>query len=296
LSAYKLPPELLAIGAIWRQPVSGRSARADIANLAFAPILSGIETALAANGYLALIANVGGGIARQIEVVDQLIGRRVEGLIHATPQQEDDPVLNRCIEAGVLAVLVNRAEALSRVPAVISDDVNGMRLAVEHLASLGHRRIGHLAGPQNLSTGTLRLRGFREAMEASGLDAGAIVPATAYTREAGWVAAAALLDKFNDLTAIVAANDLLALGAYQELSARKLSCPDDLSVVGHNDMPLVDMVHPPLMTVRIRHHEMGGEAARLLLDQISESGTEIATRIMAPKLIVRGSTKSLRQA
>jgi LacI family transcriptional regulator len=263
----------------------------DMANLVFAPILSGVEATLSANGYSALIANAGGEVEQQIEVVDQLIGRRVEGLILATARQDDDPVVNRCLEAGVPAVLVNRAEARSRVPTVISDDVSGMRLAVEHLVGLGHPRIGHLAGPQNLSTGILRLQGFRESMKTAGLDAGAVVAATAYTREAGKVAAAALLDRFEGLTAVAAANDLLALGLYQELASRGLLCPEDISVVGHNDMPLVGMVHPPLTTVRINHHEMGGEAAQLLLDQISSPGAGVVTRVTTPALIVRGSTR-----
>jgi LacI family transcriptional regulator len=267
----------------------------DMANLVFAPILSGIEETLSANGYSALIANAGTDVNRQIEVVDQLIGRRVEGLVLATVQQDNDPVLSRCLEAGVPTVLVNRTEARSRVPSVISDDVSGMRLAVEHLVGLGHRRIGHLAGPQNLSTGLLRLRGFCEAMQAAGLDASAVVSAAAYTREAGKAAAATLLDRFPGLTAIAASNDLLALGLYQELGARGLSCPEDVSVVGHNDMPLMDMVHPPLTSVRIRHQEMGAEAARLLLNQISKVGAEITTRITVPELVVRGSTKDVGQ-
>lgn len=263
----------------------------DMANLVFAPILSGIEETLSANGYSALIANVGTDVNRQLEVVDQLIGRRVEGLVLATVQQDNDPVLSRCLEAGVPTVLVNRAEAQSRAPSVISDDVNGMRLAVEHLVSLGHCHIGHLAGPQNLSTGLLRLQGFCQAMQAAGLDASAVVAATAYTREAGKAASATLLDRFPDVTAVAAGNDLLALGLYQELGARRLACPEDVSVVGHNDMPLMDMVHPPLTSVRIRHQEMGAEAARLLLDQISNAGAEITIRITAPELIVRGSTQ-----
>jgi LacI family transcriptional regulator len=262
----------------------------DMANPVFAPIVSGIEATLSAQGYSALIANAGGEADRQIEIVDQLIGRRVEGLILATARLEDDPLVSRCLEAAVPVVLVNRAETRNRVPTVISDDVDGMRLAVEHLVGLGHRRIGHLAGPPDLSTGILRLRGFSEAMQAAGLDAGAVVSASAYTREAGKVAAAALLGRFGDLTAVAAANDLLALGLYQELDRRGLSCPDDLSVVGHNDMPLVDMVHPPLTTVRISHHEMGVEAAQLIIDRIGDPSAEVTTRITCPELVVRGST------
>ena len=196
----------------------------DMANLVFAPILSAIETVLAENGYSALIANAGGGVEQQIRIVDQLIAHRVEGIVLATAQQED-PVLTRCLEAGVPAVLVNRAEAAARASTVISDDINGMRLAVEHLVGLGHRRIGHIAGPRHLSTGFLRRQGFEQAMAAAGLDAGAVAVASAYTRDAGRVAAAELLDSHHDLTAVATANDLLALGLYLEMRARGLALP-----------------------------------------------------------------------
>lgn len=114
--------------------------------------------------------------------------------------------------------------------------------------------------------------------------------ASAYSREAGAAAGGALLDRFGDLTAVAAANDLLALGLYGALGERGLSCPADVSVVGHNDMPLVDMVSPPLTSVRIRHQEMGAEAARLLLEQMSGAASGITIRVTPPELIVRGST------
>ena len=139
----------------------------DMANLVFAPILSATEIVLAENGYSVLIANAGGCVEHQIRIVDQLIAHRVEGIVLATAQQED-PVLTRCLEAGVPAVLVNRAETTARASTVISDDTGGMRLAVEHLTALGHRKIGHIAGPRHLSTGSLRRRGFEQAMAEAG--------------------------------------------------------------------------------------------------------------------------------
>ncbi len=119
----------------------------------------------------------------------------------------------------------------------------------------------------------------------------AIVTATAYERAAGEVAAMDLLAVQPTLTAIVAANDLLALGLLQALRARGLSCPADMSVVGHNDMPLVDMIDPPLTTVRIGPREMGHDAARLLLSEL-EGGARTTVRrvILKPELILRAST------
>jgi LacI family transcriptional regulator len=96
------------------------------------------------------------------------------------------------------------------------------------------------------------------------------------------------------VTAIVAANDLLALGAYDVLRERGLDCPRDLSIVGHNDMPLVDMVHPPLTTVRISHQEMGRQAADLLQQAIEQDGIAVRNVVLPSRLIVRGSTAAPR--
>lgn len=261
----------------------------DIANPVFGPILSGIEAVLAARGYSALIANALDP-ARQVAAAHDLIARRVEGMVLATAQRRD-PALTACLDAGIPAVLVNRAEADGeagpRACAVVSDDGLGMRMAVEHLVGLGHTAIGHIAGPANLSTGALRRQGFEAAMAAAGLR-GPIVGAAAFTREAGLPAALDLLRR--GVTAIVAANDLLALGAYQALAQRGLACPADVSVVGHNDMPLVDMVQPPLTTVRIRPCDMGREAATLLLGRIATPASAPVLQVIRPEFVRRGST------
>lgn len=260
----------------------------DLANPVFAPILGGIEAELAARGYSALVANAPADADRQIAIVEQLMARRVDGLILATARRSD-PVLTHCLEAGTPVVLVNRAESHARAPTVVSDDQDGMRLAVEHLVALGHTRIGHLAGPPDLSTGMLRRQGFEAAMSRAGLDPGIVATAASYTREAGRAAAGELLAQA-DLSAIIAANDLLALGAYQTLAARGFACPRDVSIVGHNDMPLVDMVDPPLTTVRIDHAAMGGEAARLVIARIEDGLEEPLVRTTRPQLILRAST------
>jgi LacI family transcriptional regulator, galactose operon repressor len=262
----------------------------DLANPVFAPILGGISATLAREGYSILVADAGKDEADQIKIVEELLARRVDGLVLATARRRD-PVVSLCLRAGIPTVLVNRTEDRRRTPSVVTDDVGGMRLAVGHLLALGHERIGHLAGPEDLSTGALRRRGFEVAMTDAGLDPSCVATAAAYSRAAGRIAAAELLDRYPGLTAIVAANDLLALGAYQELAARGLSCPEDLSIVGHNDMPLVDMVEPPLTTVRIGHIAMGHEAARLLIERLAHPAAK-SKRVTSSELIVRGSTRA----
>ena len=263
----------------------------DIADPGFPPILSGVTETLAAAGYATIVVDVGPDPARQRETVDRLIARGVDGLVLATVAL-NDPVVGHCIAASIPVVLVNRTDAGGRLPAVVTDDQAGMRLAVDHLAGLGHVRIGHIAGPQNVSTGALRAAGFKAAAARAGLSAQntVIEIASAYTREEGRLAALRLLDRKNAPTAIVAANDLLALGIYDALSERGLNCPRDVSVVGHNDMPYVDMLSPPLTTVRIAQREMGDAAARLLLEWIAAPAIRRERIVLEPKLIVRGST------
>jgi LacI family transcriptional regulator len=160
------------------------------------------------------------------------------------------------------------------------------------VAGLGHERIGHVAGPQNLSTGHRRHLGFIEAMQSTGLEA---LPEQVrfgayFTEEEGARASDELLDAAPGVTAIVAGNDLMAIGCYDTLEKRGLSCPEDISIVGFNDMPFIDKLRPPLTSVRIPQREIGQVAADLLLEQLA-GGTEAPSEILLePTLTVRGST------
>ncbi len=266
----------------------------DITNPLFPPILLGIDQVLSENGYVALVANAGTDRARQRFVVNQMLARQVDGLILATVTRRD-PVLAHCLEDGISVVTVNRSEAQGKVPDVVCDDRVGMRLTVDHLAGLGHRHIAHIAGPQTVSTGRLRRQGFVAAMKAHGLEA-RMTDALAYSREEGRRACAAILEQWPDVTAIATGNDMIALGCYDALREAGRRCPEDISLVGHNDMPLADMLAPPLTTIRIPHHEMGAQAARLLLEHLRSGGQkEVVHLVLPPELVVRGSTAAPRQ-
>ncbi len=267
-----------------------------IATSVFTPILAGATERLAAHGYSAIVAYIGTECEAQLEFVHGLIARRVDGLILATVTRHD-PLVSFCIEKGVPTVLVNRTEDDARLSAVVSDEMLGAQLAVDHLIELGHVKIGHIGGPPDHSTGFLRRKGFLQALASHGLDSkGAPCEvAAAYTREHGREAASRLLSQNTEVSAIVAANDLIALGVYDALRERGLQCPRDLSVVGHNDMPLVDMVAPPLTTIRISHQEMGRQVADLLQQAIDVRDQPVRNVVLPPKLIVRGSTASPRK-
>ena len=259
-----------------------------IANPVFAPILAGAAAVLAQAEHALLLADPGDDPDRAAAFVAELAARRVDGLLLATAARAEDPALAACVARGMPAVLINRSSGAA--PSVVSDDRAGMVLAVEHLIGLGHRGIGHLAGPARLSTGLGRAEGFRDAMGRHGLPAGedGTEEAGAFTREAGAAAAARLLARWPRLTALACANDLLALGAYDACRRAGRRIPRDVSVTGHNDMPLVDAIEPPLTTVRIAHAEMGRVAARLLLALLSGERAEHRV-VLRPELVVRAS-------
>ncbi|ABE42308.1 LacI family DNA-binding transcriptional regulator [Polaromonas sp. JS666] len=268
----------------------------DISNPVFPPILLGIETELRKHGLVALLANGGEDPKQQRTVVDQLLARQVDALILATATRKDR-LIDHCLSKNTVVVTINRGEDHGRVSSVMNDELLGMRLAFDHLVSLGHTEIVHIVGPQNLSTGYLRRAGFIQAAVANGWQKSKLnmVDCTAYTREAGRVACQTLLKTFPKTTAVLAGNDLVALGCYDVLLEKKIKCPRDMSIVGYNDMPFVDLVSPALTTVRIRHHEMGIQAAQLILRRIQQGQDGEAEIRLKPELVVRQSTRSPRK-
>jgi LacI family transcriptional regulator len=183
------------------------------------------------------------------------------------------------------------------LPSVSVDNERGMSMAVAHLAAEGHRRIAHIAGPQEVSTGLNRYRGFVAAMEAHGLAAepDLIIPAKAFSIDEGLRCTRALLERRNGCTAVAASNDMLAVGCFAALEEAGLNCPADMSVVGFNDMPFIDRLRPPLTTIRFQHYQLGTEAAQLLLERIGGQGGPVKVIYLAPELVVRGSTAPRRQ-
>jgi LacI family transcriptional regulator len=270
----------------------------DLNNPLFPPIVRGIEDRLAAAGYVALLGNTDGDAERERIVFEQMRARHVDGFVLATARL-NDPVLAEAARADLPVVLMNRLAHDYSLPSVSVDNERGVRLAVDHLAGLGHRRIAHIAGPQEVSTGLARYRGFMAAMEADGLpvDPGLVEAARAFSVEEGLRCTRLLLERGpaaagGPATAVVAANDMLALGCYAALDEAGLGCPEDLSVVGFNDMPFIDRLRPPLTTIRFPHYQVGKEAAQLLLERIAGHSGPIKILFLAPELVIRGSTAS----
>jgi LacI family transcriptional regulator len=269
----------------------------DLNNPLFPPIIRGLEDRLAAAGYVALIGNTDSDDQRERIIFDQMRARHVDGLVLATARLHH-PLLAEASRAEIPVVLINRLAQDYSFPSVTVDNERGVRMAVSHLAGLGHRRIAHIAGPQEMSTGLSRYRGFVTAMDSSGLpvDADLVVFAKAFSVEEGVRCTRLLLDQCAakpgqaGCTAIFAGNDMLAVGCYSALDEAGLACPEDMSVVGFNDMPFIDRLRPPLTTIRFPHYQVGTEAAQLLLERIAEHTAPVKILYLAPELIIRGST------
>jgi LacI family transcriptional regulator len=267
----------------------------DLTNPLFPPIVRGIEDALAKVGYTALLANSDNDPDKERLHFEAMKGRQVDGFILATAER-DHPLVEDAIAADVPIVLVNRTVDSRHAFAVITDDVKGAHLAVAHLVELGHTKIAHVAGPQRYSTGKARHRGFLEAMRTSGLvpDRKLIRAARTFTEDEGDRAFRRLLHDRGDFTAVFAGNDLLALGCYDVMGEVGLRCPQDVSIVGFNDIPFVDKLRPPLTTIRIPHYELGVRATELVLTRLQDASVEPRTALLEPELVVRGSTSSPR--
>lgn len=262
----------------------------DLMNPIFPPMIRGVEHVLQARGYTVLIANTDSHDDVEISAFESLLQRRVDGFILATGRLDDQPVVEEATAAHVPVVLVNRGSAIGGFPLVSGDNVHGIDMAVAHLVELGHRHIVHVAGPSNFSTTRSRAEAFEAAVARTEVEHDTIY-AESLTIEAGFRAADELLASAKPHpTALVAGNDLVALGLIRRLRADGLRCPEDVSVVGFNDMPFAEDFWPPLTTVHMPLREIGAEAARLLLRGIEAGQQDAATLTLPVSLVVRGST------
>lgn len=265
----------------------------DITNPVFPPIIRGIEDALARRGYLAVLANTDGRLVQEAEIADLLRARGVDGLVLASVEREDSAV-SRLAAEGLPIVTVNRRVDDPAVSSVVNDEDAGILEVLRHLTTLGHRRIANVAGPQAMSTGVERYRAFERHRRKLGVDdePELIVFASAFNEGAGLAMTQELLKRRVGFTAVVAANDRLAIGAMDALRMHGLNCPGDVSVTGYNDMPLVDRLSPALTTVRIQQYRVGYDAGRILVDLIETPAEDRRPQhlVNPVELIIRGSS------
>jgi LacI family transcriptional regulator len=270
----------------------------DLLNMITAQIVQGVESSIVPRGYFPLVVSTHAA-ASSNAIVERLLWQRVDGVIVATTDDEFVPAA--LAKAGITVVLTSRADPEGQFSSVSGDRESAANLAVDHLHALGHRDIAILSLPKRSPSGAQRLKYMQQALKRRGLKEVAIAEADEVSRDAGLRAFAALLAQRAPkgactFTAVCAANDLLALGAYEAMRQAGLSIPRDVSVVGQNDMLMVDMVSPPLTTVSLQHYQIGRQAGELLIDEIEAREANGGTPrprsaiVFRPELVPRAST------
>jgi DNA-binding LacI/PurR family transcriptional regulator len=258
---------------------------------AFAQI---IETALARHQFTPVLCTQTPGGVHEDEYVQMLLDRGVAGIIYVSGQHADvttDPErYTNLRERGVPIVLVNGYHEGIDAPFISNDDVASMDLALSHLVQLGHTRIGLAIGPDRYVPVIRKIAGYRASMRSllGREDVDDLIERTMFSVEGGDTAGARLLDK--GCTAVVCGSDLMALGAIRAVRRAGLRVPDDFSVVGYDDSPLIAFTDPPLTTVRQSVQAMSEAAVRALLDEISGEAAPRAEYVFRPELVVRAST------
>jgi LacI family transcriptional regulator len=261
----------------------------DLMNPVFPPMIRGLQDTLDKEGYTVIVANSDGHEEYEKTAYRKFRERAIDGFIMATALYRD-ALVDECVTQNLPLVLMNRTVESGNVNSVINDDAAGIRMAIDHLVSLGHTHIAHIAGPQNTSTGRTRLTEFNDHLKSLGLEAGQVFEARNYSIEEGRRLAVEMLSTGQRPGAVIGANDLVALGCIDAIEDAGLGCPSDISVMGFDDIPFMDRMTPALTTIAIPQYEIGVIAAQSLLKQLGESDTKITVTRLQPGLIVRAST------
>ncbi|HHY63236.1 MAG TPA: LacI family DNA-binding transcriptional regulator [Bacillota bacterium] len=258
-------------------------------------VMVGVEEWLRDEGYQVFFSTFSDREADMAMISEFAAERPVDGLIMAGCDIDLD-CIRKAVFMGMPLVLVDNNIVEPKVPCVMTDNTAGAREAVEHLISLGHEEIGFVSGPMTHSSLYERYQGYRQAMEANGLLVRsdmviAYEDVADYDVNGGYKAAERLLKRSPRPTAIFAGNDSMAIGVMKAAQELGLVVPDDLSVVGFDDIELAAHTTPALTTVRVHKRELGYHAARLLLESIDGDPDRIPYKIaVCTELIVREST------
>lgn len=263
----------------------------DITNTLFPPLVRGVESVLEPAGYTTILVNTDNNLDRERRQIEVLREHGVDGIISGAAELKD-PGLAEAAAQGLPVVTVNRRLEKSPVPYVINDESDGFRMLVEHLVHLGHQHLAYISGPLELSTGVGRYRALKEncAILNLKLDDDVIEVASRYDEAEGQRCAKALLARKPQTTAILCANDRLAIGAYAGLGELNLRVPKDVSVTGFNDNPMLGLIPPGLTTIRVEQFEAGRACAEILLTAIRGDRQGSVGTVLPVEMIVRQST------
>lgn len=282
-------PNLIARSLIKQKTQTIGMIVTDIANPFFPMVVRGAEDAAHQRGYNLLLCNSDDTLEREEKELELLLSKRVDGILLTKAAGELSPSMRQLIkDVKTPFVLVMRTCPELTKDAVISDDYQGAYEAVRHLARSGRKRIGLISGPMKVSNAKERWRGFRDALETErlGYDPKLVIEGN-YRIESGFRAGQAMLSHRPD--GIYVANHLMTIGLLKAAEEIGLKCPEDFGLVSFDDYPWLSVFRPRLTTVELPKHELGGEAAELLIRRIEGDKSPPVLRKLQPDLRIRES-------
>ncbi len=261
----------------------------DIQNPFFTSMVRAVEDKALENGYTVLLCNSDEDPEKEQLYINVLSRERVAGII-IIPSHES------CCEGlknlNIPIVIVDRRLNVINTDRVMLDNVYGSKVATRHLIELSHKRIGLVGAPLNVSVGVDRRQGYVEALEEAGLPVDeSLIAIGNFKEEGGYQAAKRLLELPDRPTALFPVNNLMTMGTLQAIYEFNLKIPQDVSIIGFDDMPWLSLINPPLTAVRQPVYQIGAEAAEILFDRIEGNlDAPIKTIVLRPELVVRSST------
>ncbi len=281
-------PNALAKGLLMKKTMTIGIIIPDISNPYYAEIVRGIQDVADQSGYAVMLQNTDRKQERIINYIYLLREKLADGIIFSGGIIHGYETLSALKELRERVVVIGRHEV--DFPAVRVDNIGGATQATQHLIDLGHERIGFIGGPERSTTALDRLTGCKNALAQNSYPIDpSLIKQGNLTPKSGYLAARELLDQKDTPTAIFAANDQMAFGAIKAAKELGMSVPDDLSVVGFDNIPLSSYFKPPLTTVEIPMYEVGVTGMKMLIDVISKKSFE-KVKFFKTSLLIRDST------
>jgi LacI family transcriptional regulator len=287
-------PNTIARSLVQRNSSTIGIVAGDLTDLALSQFVVGAEQAARRVGHAVLVGTMAGDEEDGSEVVNMLIERRVDGIIAAAPQLEEDTAVAELLRRYVSAVSLHHVPG-GGVPTVGSNHRDVGRLCTDHLLALGHRSVGTVTGPFRRLVVRSRLRGYEDALRQASIE-----PREELVVEGDWTPGGAasatrlLLERCPELTAIFVHSDVMAIGVYSAVAATGRRIPGDMAVISCDDIPFAEYMTPPLTSVRIPFAETGARAVEVLIKRIGGAGLVAEASLLPVELVVRGSCGDAR--
>ncbi|MEI8131193.1 MAG: LacI family DNA-binding transcriptional regulator [Leptolinea sp.] len=264
----------------------------DIQNPFFTSVMRGIEKVLVEADFILLLCNSDEDPKREKDHLSTLRSEGVAGIILATTRSDSESY-HQLLKSRTPLVGIDRTPEQLSMDVVSVTNSRGAYSAISHLSDFGHKRIGLISGPSQLSTARERLKGYEEAVQMRNLvRSDDLIQYGDFRQPGGYQAIQTLLDLPEPPTAVLVANNLMTLGALQAIHERNLMIPDQIAVVGFDDMPWATSLQPPLTAVAQPTYELGIAAAQLLLDRLREPDRPYRHVVLETQLMIRASSGS----